>query len=172
MFVCSFALLREKEETKEERNKEKRKKKREKKGVDSLCRYGGYWCPVEERKLTKFKYADSKQLKEEVRRRKSKKKKKILTYKEQERDRLFEKVKASGHGCEISFFFIFLFYFIFVFSWKVVVLQASELSGKMLRTEKYNLNLISHDAAAQIIQVWVILFLFFFFNFFSATVCD
>ena len=54
---------------------------------------------------------------------------------ETEREALFEKAKESGHG------------------WRVIVLQASELSNKMLRRSKYNLNLISHDAAAELIQV-------------------
>jgi ribonuclease H2 subunit A len=53
---------------------------------------------------------------------------------EAEREALFEKAKTSGHG------------------WRVIVLQASELSNKMLRRSKYNLNLISHDAAAALIQ--------------------
>eukprot|EP00698_Gefionella_okellyi_P018512 TRINITY_DN5559_c0_g1_i2.p1 TRINITY_DN5559_c0_g1~~TRINITY_DN5559_c0_g1_i2.p1 ORF type:complete len:276 (+),score=40.85 TRINITY_DN5559_c0_g1_i2:12-839(+) len=36
--------------------------------------------------------------------------------------------------------------------YELVVLSAEELSNKMLRREKYNLNLISHDAAAQLIR--------------------
>jgi ribonuclease H2 subunit A len=78
--------------------------------------YGGYFCPVKEKELKGFGYADSK----------------VLT--DKQREKLFEKAQESGHG------------------WRVIVLQASDLSKKMLRKNKYNLNLISHDAAAELIQ--------------------
>ena len=78
--------------------------------------YGAYFCPVADKELKNFGYADSKQLSET------------------QRDTLFQKVRASGHG------------------WKTIVLHADELSHKMLRKSRYNLNLISHDAAIDLVR--------------------
>lgn len=59
------------------------------------------------------------------------------TLTEKQREQLFQKIAQSGHG------------------YRAVPLHASSLSAQMLRRARYNLNLISHDAAAALIQ-WAI----------------